>query len=37
MTLSLPFSVNPCVILLPAACLLGLTISITVGALKKYM
>ncbi|MFJ5407927.1 DUF4400 domain-containing protein [Pectobacterium punjabense] len=24
-------------ILLPAACLLGLTISITVGALKKYM
>ncbi|MFJ5363482.1 hypothetical protein ACIPR9_00020 [Pectobacterium punjabense] len=24
-------------ILLPTACLLGLTISITVGALKKYM
>ncbi|MCL2891380.1 TIGR03747 family integrating conjugative element membrane protein [Brenneria tiliae] len=35
--LSLPFSINPCVILLPAAFLLGVTISITVGAFKKYM
>lgn len=35
--LSLPFSVNPCVILLPAAFLLGLTISITVGAFKRYL
>ncbi|TKV13922.1 TIGR03747 family integrating conjugative element membrane protein [Citrobacter sp. wls619] len=35
--LSLPFSVNPCVILLPAALLSGLVISIATGAFKKYL
>ena len=35
--LSLPFSVNPTVILLPAAFLFGLIISITTGSFKKYL
>ncbi|EBZ5771683.1 TIGR03747 family integrating conjugative element membrane protein [Salmonella enterica subsp. enterica serovar Redlands] len=35
--LSLPFSVNPCVILLPAALLSGLVISIATGTFKKYL
>ncbi|EBL8291866.1 TIGR03747 family integrating conjugative element membrane protein [Salmonella enterica] len=35
--LSLPFSVNPCIVLLPAALLFGLIISITTGTFKKYL
>lgn len=35
--LSLPFSVNPCVILIPAALIFGLSVSITVGTFKKYI
>jgi integrating conjugative element membrane protein (TIGR03747 family) len=35
--LTLPFSVNPDVILLPAAGLLGLVVSVTVGSFKKYI
>lgn len=35
--LSLPFSVNPCFILLPAASFCGLTVSIMSGLFKKYM
>lgn len=35
--LSLPFSVVPWIILLPAAFLFGLTISITVGSFKKFL
>lgn len=35
--LSLPFSINPCFILLPAALIFGLLISITVGSFKKYL
>lgn len=35
--LSLPFSVNPCFILLPAALFCGLTVSIMFGLFKKYM
>lgn len=35
--LSLPFSVNPCVILLPAALLFGISVSITTGSFKKYI
>ncbi|EAS1759889.1 TIGR03747 family integrating conjugative element membrane protein [Salmonella enterica] len=35
--LSLPFSVNPCFILLPAALIFGLLISITIGSFKKYL
>ena len=35
--LSLPFSVPPWVVLLPAAVLFGLVISITVGSFKKFL
>lgn len=35
--LSLPFSVNPCFILLPAALIFGLLVSITIGSFKKYL
>lgn len=35
--LSLPFSVNPCFVLLPAALFCGLTVSIMFGLFKKYM
>ncbi|ELW2864719.1 TIGR03747 family integrating conjugative element membrane protein [Salmonella enterica] len=35
--LSLPFSVNPCIVLLPAALLFGLIISIATGTFKKYL
>lgn len=35
--LSLPFSLHPGVILLPAALLLGLSVSVTVGSFKKYL
>ncbi|WP_336221630.1 TIGR03747 family integrating conjugative element membrane protein [Citrobacter amalonaticus] len=35
--LALPFSINPDVILLPAAGLLGFVVSIAVGAFKKYL
>lgn len=35
--LSLPFSVNPCIVLLPAALLFGISMSITVGSFKKYL
>lgn len=35
--LSLPFSLHPAVILLPAALLLGLSVSVTVGSFKKYL
>lgn len=35
--LALPFSANPNVILLPAAGLLGLVISVAVGSFKKYL
>ncbi|EDT2963656.1 TIGR03747 family integrating conjugative element membrane protein [Salmonella enterica subsp. enterica] len=35
--LSLPFSVNSCLILLPAALLFGFLVSITVGSFKKYL
>lgn len=35
--LAMPFSVNPDVILLPAAGILGLVVSIAVGAFKKYV
>ncbi|EBZ5774472.1 TIGR03747 family integrating conjugative element membrane protein [Salmonella enterica subsp. enterica serovar Redlands] len=35
--LSLPFSVNPCLILLPAALLFGCVITVSVGTFKKYL
>lgn len=35
--LSLPFSVNPCVILLPAAGIFGCVITISTGTFKKYL
>ncbi|EAS1759737.1 TIGR03747 family integrating conjugative element membrane protein [Salmonella enterica] len=35
--LSIPFTVNPCVILLPAALLFGGILSVTVGTFKKYL
>ncbi|HAT6803628.1 TPA: TIGR03747 family integrating conjugative element membrane protein [Citrobacter freundii] len=35
--LSLPFSVNPCLILLPSALISGGVITISVGAFKKYL
>lgn len=35
--LSLPFSVPPWVVLLPAAALFGLVISITLGSFKKFL
>ncbi|EJX0633909.1 TIGR03747 family integrating conjugative element membrane protein [Salmonella enterica] len=35
--LSLPFSVNPCLILLPAALAFGGVITISVGTFKKYL
>ncbi|WMY72488.1 TIGR03747 family integrating conjugative element membrane protein [Buttiauxella selenatireducens] len=35
--LSLPFSIPPWVVLLPAAFLFGITVSITVGTFKKYI
>ncbi|HAT1683426.1 TPA: TIGR03747 family integrating conjugative element membrane protein [Klebsiella oxytoca] len=35
--LSLPFSVNPCVILLPSALIFGLSITIMFGTFKKYL
>ncbi|EPB4308256.1 TIGR03747 family integrating conjugative element membrane protein [Yersinia enterocolitica] len=35
--LALPFSVHPNIILLPAALALGLAVSITTGAFKKYL
>lgn len=35
--LSMPFAVYPNILLLPAALLLGLVISLTTGAFKKYL
>lgn len=35
--LSLPFSVNPCVILLPAAGIFGCAITVSIGTFKKYL
>ncbi|HAT6801817.1 TPA: TIGR03747 family integrating conjugative element membrane protein [Citrobacter freundii] len=35
--LSLPFSVNPCLVLLPAALLLSCVITVSVGTFKKYL
>jgi integrating conjugative element membrane protein (TIGR03747 family) len=35
--LSLPFSVNPCLILLPAALIFGGVITISIGTFKKYL
>ncbi|MDN8600300.1 TIGR03747 family integrating conjugative element membrane protein [Citrobacter sp. S2-9] len=35
--LSLPFSINPCVILLPSALIFGLSITITTATFKKYL
>lgn len=35
--LALPFTVHPAFILLPAALLLGVSVSVTVGAFKKYL
>lgn len=35
--LSLPFTVHPNLILLPAALLLGLSVSVTTGSFKKYL
>ncbi|MCX8967303.1 TIGR03747 family integrating conjugative element membrane protein [Erwinia psidii] len=35
--LSLPFSVNPCLILLPAAGIFGCVITVSVGTFKKYI
>jgi len=35
--LALPVSLNPLVILLPSAALLGLVVNLTVGSFKKYL
>ncbi|HAV1239834.1 TPA: TIGR03747 family integrating conjugative element membrane protein [Salmonella enterica] len=35
--LSLPLSINPCVILLPSAFLFGLSITLMIGTFKKYL